>query len=325
MSQGQIDAIALLCRMLQSTAKDIAGPLLSDLANQPALTQLRREQLIGFGEPLNWLHCPQCSVDMARVVRELPDDQVLLLCAGECGDFEAPRSVRQTTLVNVERVVGHLAMGLNLNRHLVDCVVPDLVWRLGMTEQRRGKPVSWYFARHLNRDATAQILLTHLTLHRTDRSARILTSSLVPLPASSPLVQYHVVYLPDVMRLSQNRFEFFADRMMAAEVTNQLTEPAVDRGTTLRHVRTERKAYVDGIAYPLEAMQANILLALMDDYDHRMEGNALRAACGSDADRFSPIKFFGRNPLIYKTFVRYIHGDKEYALAVPNGDCDWLT
>jgi hypothetical protein len=307
MSQTQIEATALLCRMLESTAKEISGPLLSDSCNQDALAQLRREHLVGFGEPLNWLQCPECR-----------DDD------GDCEDFEAPRSVCQTTVVNAERVVGHLAAGLDLNRHQVECLVPDLAWRMGLVEERRAKPVTWYFARHLNRDTTAQKLLIHLSGHRADRSARILTSSPVPLPVSSPLVQYEVVHLADVMRVSQNRFECFANRVMEPAAVYQVHDSATDWGTTLQYVRSERNAYIDGVAYPLEAMQANILLALIDDFDHRMEGSALRDACGSDAERFAPIKFFGRNPQVYKTFIRYIFGDKEYALIIPDGDRDWL-
>ena len=45
MSQTQIEATALLCRMLESTAKEISGPLLCDPGNQDALAQLRREHL----------------------------------------------------------------------------------------------------------------------------------------------------------------------------------------------------------------------------------------------------------------------------------------
>ena len=325
MSQTQIKATALLCRMLESTAKEISGPLLSDPGNQDALAQLRREHLVGFGEPLNWLQCPECRDDMARVVRELPGDKVLLLCGGDCEDFEVPRSVCQTTVVNVERVVGHLATGLNLNRHQTECLVPDLAWRMGLIEERRGKPVTWYFARHLNRDTTAQKLLIHLSGHRADRSARILTSSPVPLPASSPLAQYEVVHLADVMRVSQNRFECFANRVMEPVAVYQVHDSATDRGTTLRYVRSERNAYIDGVAYPLEAMQANILLALIDDFDHRMEGSALREACGSSARHFRPVKQFDRNKLVYETFIRYIPGDKEYELVIPANDLTWIS
>jgi len=99
MSQTQIEATALLCRMLESAAKEISGLLLSDPGNQDALAQLRREHLVVFGERLNWLQCPECRDDMARVVRELPGDKVLLLCGGDCEDFEAPRSVCQTSVV----------------------------------------------------------------------------------------------------------------------------------------------------------------------------------------------------------------------------------
>jgi hypothetical protein len=324
MSQAQIEATALLCRMLESSAKEISGPLLTDQGNQDALARLRREHLIGFGEPLNWLQCPECGDDMARVVRELPGDKVLLLCGGECEDFEAPRAIRQTMVVNVDRVVGHLAMGLGINRQQVECLVPEDAWRIGVVEERRGKPMTWYFARHLNRDVTAHKLLTHLASHRADRSARILTSSPTLLPAHSPLAPYDVIHFSDLMRLSQSRFEFFADRVMEPTAVYQVHDSATDRGTTLRYVRSERKAYIDGVAYPLEAMQANILMALIDDFDHRMEGSRLRDACGSDAERFAPIKFFGRNQLVYKTFIRYIFGDKEYALIIPDGDRDWL-
>ncbi len=325
MSQTQIEATALLCRMLESNVKEISGPLLSDMGNQDALAQLRREHLVGFGEPLHWLHCPECQDDMARVVRELPGDKVLLLCGGDCEDFEAPRSVRQTTVVNTERVVGHLAMGLDLNRHQVESLMPDLAWRIGLIEERRGKPVTWYFARHLNRDTTAQKLLIHLSGHRADRSARILTSSPVPLPASSSLAQYEVVHLADLMRVSQNRFEFFANRVMEAAAMYQVHDSATDRGTTLRYVRSERNAYIDGVAYPLEAMQANILLALIDDFDHRMDGSALRDACGSSARNFRPVKQFDRNKLVYETFIRYVPGDKEYELVISANDLAWIS
>ena len=82
---------------------------------------------------------------------------------------------------------------------------------------------------------------------------------------------------------------------------------------------------IDGVAYPLEAMQVNILLALMDDFDHRMEGRALRDACGSSARNFRPVKQFDRNKIVYETFIRYVPGDKEYELIICAGDSDWLT
>ena len=324
MSQVQVDATVLLCRLLESAGQEISGPILSDPEHQAALTQLRREKLLGFGQALNWLRCPDCGVEMARVVRDLPGDKVLLLCGGDCEDVEAPRSVRQTLLVQRDRVVGHLAQGLGLNRQQIVPLMPGRLWRLGISDNQRGKPVTWYFATHLNRDSVAHQLREALRESRADRSARILTSSPVPLPASSPLAQHEVSHLADVARLSQSRFEFLADRLFQSSLASPISLPMPERATTLKYVRTQRKAYIDGVAYPLEAMQANILLALIDDFDHRMESSALRQACGSDADPFAPVKFFGRNQLVYKKFIRYDKGDKEYVLVDPDDDCEWV-
>jgi hypothetical protein len=324
MSQVQVNATVLLCRLLESAGQEISGSILSDSEQQVALTQLRREQLLGFGPALNWLRCPDCEVEMARVVRDLPGDKVLLLCGGDCEDVEAPRSVRQTVLVQRDRVVGHLAQGLGLNRQQIIPLMPGRLWRLGMSDTQRGKPVTWYFASHLHHDFVAHQLREHLRESCSDRSARILTSSPVPLPASSPLAQHEVIHLADVARLMQSRFEFLTDRLSQSSPAGQISPSVPERATTLKHVRTQRKAYIDGVAYPLEAMQANILLALMDDFDHRMESSALRQACGSDADRFAPVKFFGRNLLVYKTFIQYDKGDKEYVLVVPDDDCEWV-
>ena len=324
MSQTLIDATALLCRLLESTNKEITGPLLYAPENQDALRQLRREHLIGFGHPLKWLRCPECGNDMARVVRALPEEKVLLLCGGECEDFEAPLGVCQTTIINVDRVVGHLAVGMGLNRHQLQCFIPEQIWRLGLAQQRRDKPVTWFFARHLHHPETAIKLLPFLTDHRADRSARILTSSSLPLPAGSPLNSYEVVHLGDLMRLSQNKFAPFSDRVKEPSVY-PMNEPEIIEGTTLRYLRTKRKAYIDGVAYPLEAMQAQILLALIDNYDHRMECHEIRDACRSTAANFRPVKQFDRNKLVYTTFIRYLAGDKEYELVIPEADLSWIS
>lgn len=324
MSQTLIEATALLCRLLEITNQHIAGPLITASEHQDALKQLRREHLIGFGQPLNWLICPECGNHMARVVRELPTEKVLLLCGGDCEDFEAPRSVCQTTTLQLDRIVGYLTMGMGLNRLQVQRILPEQIWRLGLVEVRRGKPVTWYFARHLHNIATATHLLSYLSDHRADRSARILTSSVMPLPVGSPLNAYDVIHLADVSRLSLNRFEFFEDRVN--EPSEQyINDMDLVEGTTLRYVRTKKKAYIDGTAYPLEAMQATLLLALMDDYDHRMESHALRDACRSTAINFKPVKLFERNKQVYATFIRYLAGDQEYELIIPTDDLQWLS
>ena len=69
---------------------------------------------------------------------------------------------------------------------------------------------------------------------------------------------------------------------------------------------------------------SSILLALIDDLDHEMDKDALKTACGSQAQRFSPSKEFDRNPLVYKIFIRYLRDDERYALIIPDGDRTWL-
>jgi hypothetical protein len=68
-----------------------------------------------------------------------------------------------------------------------------------------------------------------------------------------------------------------------------------------------------------------LLLALMDDFDREMDRDALRTACQSQADPFSPSKVFERNPVVYKRFIKYLSGDCVYALQIPEEDRDWLT
>ncbi len=123
----------------------------------------------------------------------------------------------------------------------------------------------------------------------------------------------------------QNRFEFFANRVMEPAAMYQVRNSATDRSTKLRYVRSERNPDIDGVTYPLEAMQVNILLALMDDFDHQMEGSALRDACGSSAMNFRPVKQFDRNKIVYETFIRYVPGDKEYEFVILANDLAWIS
>jgi hypothetical protein len=94
--------------------------------------------------------------------------------------------------------------------------------------------------------------------------------------------------------------------------------------TSLRHVRDKALAYVDGKKYELEGMQQKILLALMDAHAHRLEGNQIGSACGSEAFPFQPVKYFGRNNEVYKAFLRYVPGDKVYELVTPEEDREWI-
>jgi hypothetical protein len=92
------------------------------------------------------------------------------------------------------------------------------------------------------------------------KSAQVLSSSALPLPEGSPLSDFDVVHLSDVDRISRIKFVFF-NESMSVPVSGPVEDTQFQ--TTLRLVRTEGKARVDGIDHPLEPRKKNLLLALM--------------------------------------------------------------
>lgn len=323
MSQAQIDATELLCRLLERDRPEINGHILTT-DHAEASAHLRHERLLVLGSALDWVTCPECGIETARVVRELSQQRMTLRCPG-CEDVVAARALRETHKVALPRVVTALLTGLNLSNHGLKPISTYAAWRLGTTEPTRGQPLTWYFARQLCRAQNAACLREHIALERTTTSCVVLTSSELPLPPASPLVGFDVRTLPSVARIAQSRFEFFSERSAAAgpQVLPE-ARPEVSAATTLQYVRAQGKVFIDGVEFALEPRQQSILLALIDDLDHEMDKDALKTACGSQAQRFSPSKEFDRNPLVYKTFIRYLRDDERYALIVPDGDRTWL-
>lgn len=142
----------------------------------------------------------------------------------------------------------------------------------------------------------------------------------MPLPPGSPLVGFDVRPLFSMGRIGQSRFEFFADRqpMPARPIIEESTF-----NTTLRYVETEAKVIMEGKAYPLDPSQQALLLALIQATDHELDKEALKAACGSQAQRFSQIKCFDRNQdaqSMYHRFIGYLKADQLYALKIPAED-----
>jgi hypothetical protein len=167
----------------------------------------------------------------------------------------------------------------------------------------------------------AQQLLVQIRADHATTSARIITSTPVPLPEGSPLTGYDVKHLAAIGRLSQSVFLFYGDR---AEVSVAQPEDEPVPGTSLRHVRDHSAAYINGVKYELEAMQRKILLALMEVRTHRLEGHQIGSRCGSDASPFQPAKVFSRRKEVYHAFVRFDRGDKVYELIVHPADQDFL-
>ena len=318
MSEKLVNATGVLCRLLEQSKPTINGAALLGGEFGEGGHELVRERLLVLGPALSYVTCPDCGIEMARVVRSVGVDQVLLYC-DECGEVDADRALLQTYTVSLSRFIDRMVSSLELtpsNRKAID---NDISWRLGVHEHKRGKAQTWYFARHLNDHTVARHLLDQIRSDNAAQSAKIITSTDVPLPDGSPLVGYDIKNLAAIARMSQNVFLFFDDR---AEVTVAQPEEEPAPVTSLRHVRHKGWAYVDGEKYELEGMQQKILLALMDAHAHRLEGKVIADRCGSDAFPFQPAKYFGRNNEVYKAFVRYVPGDKVYELIIHPEDAD---
>ena len=318
MSEKLVNATGVLCRLLEQSKPTINGAALLGGEFGEGGHELVRERLLVLGPALSYVTCPDCGIEMARVVRSVGVDQVLLYC-DECGEVDADRALLQTYTVSLSRFIDRMVSSLELtpsNRKAID---NDISWRLGVHEHKRGKAQTWYFARRLNDHTVARHLLDQIRSDNAAQSAKIITSTDVPLPDGSPLVGYDIKNLAAIARMSQNVFLFFDDR---AEVTVAQPKEEPAPVTSLRHVRHNGWAYVDGVKYELEGMQQKILLALMDAHAHRLEGKVIADRCGSDAFPFQPAKYFGRNNEVYKAFARYVPGDKVYELIIHPEDAD---
>jgi hypothetical protein len=158
MSQPQVDATALLCRLLERDKPEINGQaLVTDHAD--AATHLLRERLLVLGRTLDWVTCPECGIETARVVRELSPDRIALRCP-DCAEAQAPRRLQETHKVALQRVIAALLNGLGLSANGLKPIEHELTWRLGTTEPTRGKALAWYFVRRLTRADVAARLNT---------------------------------------------------------------------------------------------------------------------------------------------------------------------
>ncbi len=321
MSLAQINATTLLCRVLELENPEINGGVLREGEHGDAGRELLRERLLVIGPSLSWVTCPECGVELARVVRELAHEKILLRC-DECGEVSTRRALQETYKVSLSKMVDRIMIGLGTVPSAKKEILTDKVWRIGVIEPARGKAQTVYFARHLHDQKVAHRLLEQMQLDKAKNSARIITSCELPLPQGSLLTEFDVVNLSAVARISQNKFDFFKERLAHPLPLSVEDAPL---GTTLRHVRTRGKAYINEIEYDLEPRQKAVLLALIEIKDHELSNDRLRTACHSQANTFSPSKVFDRNPLVYKTFIKYMSADDVYMLQIAVEDQDWLS
>jgi uncharacterized Zn finger protein (UPF0148 family) len=320
MSLVQVNATTLLCRLLEQKKPQVNGAALLGGEFGDGGRELIHERLLVIGAALTYVTCPECGVEMARVVRSTGVNHIRLYC-DVCGEVKAVRDLQQTYTVSLEKFIVRLAGSLELQASARKVIENDISWRLGTHEPKRGKAETWYFARHQHDHAVARRLVEQIRADRASQSARIISSTDLPLPDGSPLTGYDVANLAAVARLSQSRFLFFADRT-GSTMPQSAEEPLPT--TSLRSVRDKAWAFVNGVKYELEGMQQKILLSLMDAHSHQLEGSVMGSICESDSFPFQPAKFFGRNKEVYRAFVRWIPGDKVYELIIHTEDHDWL-
>ena len=275
-----------------------------------------------LGKSKDWVTCPECGIELAQVIREIGVEKVALRCP-ECQDVTGPKFLTDTHKVSFPKFVRSLLVGLDLTLDGQYLIRDDQIWRLGTTQQGREKVKTWYFARQLHRPEVAARLREQISLDKTSTSCTVLTSSDLPLPDGSPLTGYDVRSLIMMGRVSQSKFDFFADRLGATGP--QILDDA-EPGTTLRFVKGDAIAFVEGSKYDLTGNQQKILLALIDSRDHELDKDVLKDACGSQAQKFSPSKEFQRsNKIVYDTFIHHRPDDRVYALIISADDAHWLT
>lgn len=334
MSTAQIEATALLCRLLEQADTRINGRAVFEGEWATAAQPLLAAKLLAYDSVLPSATCYECWIELARVVDDPPKsyalrkDQVLQMCP-ECGPIVAPAYVCQMYRPALPRLITKLLVGLDFSPNGMKAIDKDAtadertwqLWRLGTRTAKRGKGVTWYFGRQLHQVDVALRLREQIAADQALQSCVILTSSEVPLPKASPLTGFEVRSLITVGQIEAHSFAFFADRHPAPGV--QRLEEAVP-GTTLRYLRPDGVVYIDGEAIKLEPRERKLLLALIDDLDHEMDNAALRDKVGSVAEKFSPSKVFDRKPRVYRTFIRFLREDERYQLQIPPEDRSWL-
>jgi len=321
LSKAHISATSLLCRLLEQDRPEIDGAAFLDTDFILSGRELIHERLLAVGPAPTHVSCPDCGIELARIVRAQKNNQVLLYC-DECEEVSASEEITKSYTINLKKFIKRLAFSLDFDSTSYTEIDADVSWRLGVQEFKHRKAQTWYFARHLFKPSVALKLLKQINADRASHSAKILTSSKVPLPDGSPLASFNVVNLSAAARLTQSRFLFFDHRMdSGVSPTADETPPH----TTLRFVRDKSLAYVGGVKYPLEGMQQNILLSLIDSRTHQLELYDLAEKSGSDAKDFKTSKNFGRNMTVYKTFIKYDRSDLLYKLIIHPEDQGWIN
>ena len=314
MSRQRLAATRLLMQMLEAEGDLVSLPSGGEYRDEIDLLIL--ERLIRAAVRREWLRCPECHEQEARVQTEMPGNRFKGFCTS-CGSIEIPAAAVLRFSIQWHKLIAHLATGLNVGAAERKVVRPMHAWYLGTTFSG-AKQRAWYFARMIDRPEIAKVIREQIHTDRCEAIATVVTSANTDQLQETRLRDIEVVRLDTIALLGAGRFDFNPARMPhPVEVPEEADEDLPD--TTFRFVRGKGYARVNGENIPLSPQEKAILIAFFDQPEHELSKRQIQDACDSKAENFKPNQALKRIPQVL-AMVHYLQVEKLYRLDIPIAD-----
>ena len=314
MSRQRLAATRLLMQLLEAEGDLLSLPSGGEYREE--LDLLILERLIRSAVRREWLRCPECHEQEARVQTEMPGNRFKGFCTG-CGSIEIQAAAVLRFSIQWHELLAHLCAGLNVGAAERKVVLPKHAWYLGTTFSGT-RQRAWYFARMIDRAENAKTLREKIHADRCDAIATVVTSSNIDQLQETRLRDIEVVRLDTVALLGTDRFDFNPVRMPhPVEVPEEAEEDLPD--TTFRFVRSKKYARVEGENISLSNQEQAILIAFFDQPEHELSKRQIQDASGSQAQNFKPNQALKRIPQV-AAMVHYQQVEKLYRLDIPIAD-----
>lgn len=314
MSQIRLATTRLLMQLVEAEGDLVSLPHGGE--NRDELGLLLKALLIRPAIRREWLRCPECHEQEARVQTEMPGNRFQGFCTA-CGTIGIPAASVLRFSIQWNELLAHLAAGLGVAKSGRKVVLPKLAWYLGTTFAG-SRQRAWYFARFIDRQAIALELREKIRADRCEAIATVITCSATESLAETRLRDVDVVRLDAIALLGTGRFDFDPLRMPhPVEVPEEAGEDLPD--TTFRFVRGKAYARVDGVNFSLSPQEQAILIAYFDQPEHELSKRQMQDACGSQAQNFKPNQALKRIPKV-AAMVRYLSVERLYRLEIPIAD-----
>lgn len=314
MSRQRLAATRLLMQMLEAEGDLVSLPSGGEYRDEIDLLIL--ERLIRAAVRREWLRCPECHEQEARVQTEMPGNRFKGFCTS-CGSIEIPAAAVLRFSIQWHELITHLCAGLNVGAAERKVVLPKQAWYLGTTFAGK-KQRAWYFARMIDRQEIAQSLRVSINSDRCNAIATVVTSANTDQLQETRLRDIEVVRLDTIALLGAGRFDFNPARMPhPVEVPEEADEDLPD--STFRFVRGKGYARVNGENIPLSPQEKAILIAFFDQTEHELSKRQIQDACDSKAENFKPNQALKRIPQVL-AMVHYLQVEKLYRLDIPIAD-----